>query len=106
MDGRVFSERGTSSGCSARADVLLDTTSEVPFRRFPGEVAAADTSDMSFDVPGRLIEFPAMQGMTVKYGTLLGRLDETNFIARVPRGPISTPRTPNSPGGVNCNNAA
>ena len=62
---------------------VLDTTTEVPFRRFPGEVAAADTSDMSFDVPGRLIEFPATQGMTFKYGALLGRLDETNFVARV-----------------------
>ena len=62
---------------------VLDTTSEVPFRRFPGEVAAADTSEMSFDVPGRLIEFPATQGMTFKYGALLGRVDETNFVARV-----------------------
>ena len=81
------------AGCSPKEEPIpvvppvqtfvLDTTSEVPFRRFPGEVAAADTSDMSFDVPGRLIEFPATQGMTFKYGALLGRLDETNFVARV-----------------------
>ena len=38
---------------------------------------------MSFDVPGRLIEFPATQGMVFKFGELLGRLDETNFVARV-----------------------
>jgi membrane fusion protein, multidrug efflux system len=63
--------------------IVLGTTSEVPFRRFPGEVAAADTSNMSFDVPGRLIEFPATQGMVFKFGELLGRLDETNFAARV-----------------------
>ena len=63
--------------------IVLSTTSEVPFRRFPGEVAAADTSNMSFDVPGRLIEFPATQGMVYKFGELLGRLDETNFVARV-----------------------
>ena len=63
--------------------IVLNTASDVPFRRFPGEVAAADTSNMSFDVSGRLIEFPATQGMVFKFGELLGRLDETNFIARV-----------------------
>ena len=62
---------------------VLGTSSEAPFRRFPGEVGAADTSNMSFDVPGRLIEFPATQGMVFKYGDLLGRLDEANFVARV-----------------------
>ena len=62
---------------------VLGASSEAPFRRFPGEVGAADTSNMSFDVPGRLIEFPATQGMVFKYGALLGRLDETNFVARV-----------------------
>jgi RND family efflux transporter MFP subunit len=63
--------------------IVLSTATETPFRRFPGEVAAADTSEMSFDVPGRLIEFPATQGMVFKFGELLGRLDETNFVARV-----------------------
>jgi membrane fusion protein, multidrug efflux system len=62
---------------------VLGASSEAPFRRFPGEVAASDSSNMSFDVPGRLIEFPATQGMVCKYGELLGRLDETNFVARV-----------------------
>jgi multidrug efflux system membrane fusion protein len=62
---------------------VLGTSGEAPFRRFPGEVAAADSSNMSFDVPGRLIEFPATQGMVFKYGELLGRLDATNFVARV-----------------------
>jgi membrane fusion protein, multidrug efflux system len=82
------------SGCSPEKEptpaippvqtFVIATTSEAPFRRFPGEVAAADTSNMSFDVPGRLIEFPASQeGMVVKKGDLLGRLDETNFVARV-----------------------
>ncbi|MGB8463809.1 MAG: efflux RND transporter periplasmic adaptor subunit [Terrimicrobiaceae bacterium] len=62
---------------------VLSKAGDAPFRRFPGEVSAADTSDMSFDVPGRLIEFPATQGVVYKYGELLGRLDETNFVARV-----------------------
>lgn len=82
------------SGCSREKEpvaavppvrtFVLSTTSDAPFRRFPGEVVAADTSNLSFDVPGRLIEFPGGQdGLVVKKGQLLGRLDETNFVARV-----------------------
>jgi len=63
--------------------LVLAPPAESPFRRFPGEVAAADTSEMSFDVAGRLIEVPARQLPVVKRGDLLGRLDETNFVARV-----------------------
>jgi membrane fusion protein, multidrug efflux system len=53
------------------------------FRRFPGEVLAARTSEMSFDVAGRLIERPAVQGMVAVKGTLLARVDPENFEARV-----------------------
>lgn len=52
------------------------------FRRFPGEVSAVRTSQMSFDVAGRLIERPATQGMMAKKGELLARLDPENFAAR------------------------
>ncbi len=63
---------------------VLNENAEASFRRFPGEVAAADTSNLSFDVPGRLIEFPGSQeGLVVKKGDLLGRLDEANFVAKV-----------------------
>lgn len=63
--------------------LALAQAGDAAFRRFPGEVAAADTSNLSFDVPGRLIEFPGGQdGLVVKKGDLLGRLDETNFKAR------------------------
>ena len=51
---------------------VLNENSEASFRRFPGEVAAADTSNLSFDVPGRLIEFPGSQeGLVVKRGICL-----------------------------------
>ncbi len=62
--------------------VLLESQ-ETPFRRFPGEVQAAESTEMSFDVPGRLIEFPARQGQTVKKGDLLARLDAENFESRL-----------------------
>lgn len=53
------------------------------FRRFPGEVKAVRTSEMSFDVGGRLIERPAQQGMEAKQGDLLAQLDPENFAARL-----------------------
>ncbi len=53
------------------------------FRRFPGEVVAERTFEMSFDVPGRMIERPALQGMTAQKGTLLARLDPERFEARL-----------------------
>ena len=63
---------------------VLTENSEAIVRRFPGEVVAADTSNLSFDVPGRLIEFPGShEGLVVKRGDLLGRLDDANFVARV-----------------------
>lgn len=75
--------------------LVLGVSSEAPFRRFPGEVAAADSSDMSFEVAGRLIEFPATQGMTVKKGDLLARLDPANFTARADaaQADLTTART-------------
>ncbi len=53
------------------------------FRRFPGEVVALRTTQMSFDVAGRMIERPATQGMTAARGELLARLDPENFEARL-----------------------
>jgi hypothetical protein len=87
--------------------IVLSTTSEVPFRRFPGEVAAADTSNMSFDVPGRLIEFPAHRGWFTNSGNCSGALTKQILSpGSIPRAQILTMRTPNSPGGVNCTNVA
>lgn len=62
--------------------LVLGQSGEAPFRRFPGEVTATDSLEMSFEVSGRLIEFPATQGMSAAKGELLGQLDQTNFTAR------------------------
>jgi RND family efflux transporter MFP subunit len=62
---------------------VITENSEAAIRRFPGEVVAANTSNLSFDVPGRLIEFPGShEGLMVKRGDLLGRLDDANFVAQ------------------------
>jgi len=62
--------------------ILLQDVQESPFRRFPGEVMSARVGRLSFDVPGRLIEFPLHDGQVVKKGDLIGQLDPADFIAR------------------------
>jgi multidrug efflux pump subunit AcrA (membrane-fusion protein) len=75
-----------TTGCSKKPEVvatvvqpvntiILETASEAAFRRFPGEVMAARTGRLSFDVPGRLIEFPVHDGQIVKEGDLIGQFD-------------------------------
>lgn len=81
------------SGCSEAPEVetppaavrttVLGQQITSPFRRFPGEVSALQTSEMSFDVAGRLIERPASQGAVFAQGDLLARLDPENFQASV-----------------------
>jgi RND family efflux transporter MFP subunit len=62
---------------------VVGLTPETPFRRFPGEVQASDSAEISFRVAGRINEFPATQGVNVETGTLLGRLEPETFQARV-----------------------
>lgn len=55
---------------------------EASFRSFPGEVAAISNGRLSFDVGGRLIEFPVYDGKLVQPGDLIGRLDPTDYQAQ------------------------
>jgi len=81
------------SGCSREEEaeapvrgvqtLVLGSGVSDPFRRFPGEISAAQTSQMSFDVSGRMIERPARQGLVVAQGDLLARLDPENFESRL-----------------------
>ncbi len=52
---------------------------QAPRLYFPGTVEAGSEVDLSFEVGGRLVEFPVRRGMTVKKGDVLGRLDPSNF---------------------------
>jgi RND family efflux transporter MFP subunit len=54
---------------------------ETPFRSFPGEVVSPRTGRLSFEVSGRLAEFPIQIGQLVKKGDLIGQLDTADFIA-------------------------
>jgi RND family efflux transporter MFP subunit len=54
---------------------------KTPFRSFPGEVVSPRTGRLSFEVSGRLVEFPIQNGQLVKKGDLIGQLDTADFIA-------------------------
>ncbi|WP_404384131.1 efflux RND transporter periplasmic adaptor subunit [Caenispirillum salinarum] len=48
-------------------------------RRFPARVEAAQTSTVSFQVPGKIAEFPVREGETVEEGALIAALDATDY---------------------------
>ncbi|QIF02420.1 efflux RND transporter periplasmic adaptor subunit [Roseimicrobium sp. ORNL1] len=59
----------------------LPEVGEAPFRSFPGEVTAEHNVNLSFDVGGRLVDFPVYDGKVVKPGDLIGQLDQNDFRA-------------------------
>jgi len=56
----------------SEASVLLQ-------RRFTGRVDAVSTIDLSFQVPGRLVEFPAREGVLIPKGQLIAALGKHDF---------------------------
>ncbi len=51
-------------------------------REYPGKISAAQTAELSFDVPGTILEIPVREGQKVAKGTLLARLDARDYTAR------------------------
>jgi len=50
-------------------------------REYPGQVRAAEEVQLSFEVPGRLIELNAREGEHMAAGALIGALDPTDYEA-------------------------
>lgn len=50
---------------------------------YPGEISAVQHSEMAFEVPGKIIEFPVREGQQVEKGELLARLDPRDFDAEL-----------------------
>ncbi|MCK7614822.1 efflux RND transporter periplasmic adaptor subunit [Roseibium sediminicola] len=48
-------------------------------RRFAGRVAAVQTVDLSFQVPGKLVKLPVLESQQVKEGDLIASLDTTDY---------------------------
>ena len=51
--------------------------------RFPGVVDASTGVDLSFEVSGRIIEFPVSRGQHVTKGQVLARLDDRDYANQV-----------------------
>jgi RND family efflux transporter MFP subunit len=47
---------------------------------FVGQVEAAQTIDMTFRVPGPLVELPVREGQTIKAGSLIAAIDDTDYV--------------------------
>ncbi len=48
---------------------------------YPGEIQGAQNAELAFEVPGRLIELPAEEGIKVTENQLLAKLDPADFQA-------------------------
>lgn len=46
---------------------------------YPGEIQGAQNVNIAFEVPGRIIEMPAQEGIEVSTGDVLARLDPADF---------------------------
>lgn len=61
------------------ASAIVGSAVERPPLYFPGTVGADAQVDLSFEVPGRIVEFPAVRGREVAKGELLAALDPSDF---------------------------
>lgn len=52
-------------------------------RDYPGVVQAVQSSDLGFEVPGRIEEFPVLEGQRVARGALVARLDPADYVAQL-----------------------
>ena len=59
--------------------MLVGPPPRVPSIHFPGVVDARAGVDLSFEVGGRIVEFPATRGLDVKEGDVLARLDDRDY---------------------------
>ena len=80
--------------------LVVGTTVAKPTLYFPGTVQAVSEVDLSFEVGGRLIEFPARRGMVVDKGDLLARLDPRNFENQVKNAEADLERAKSSLGRI------
>lgn len=50
-------------------------------REYPGRIRAVQYSEMGFEVPGRIVEFPVTEGSRVQKGQVLARIDARDYEA-------------------------
>jgi len=52
-------------------------------REYPGTVKAAQTAEMAFEVPGKIVEFRYVEGSDVPEGEVIARLDPRDYQTRL-----------------------
>ena len=57
----------------------LDASAGPGTLEYPGKVSPAQHADMAFEVAGRIVEFPVIEGQSVEEGALLARLDPRDY---------------------------
>ncbi len=65
--------------------MVVESDMEDLQRSYPGRVRAHKRAELSFKVPGRLIEIAVEEGSEVKKGQLLARLDPADYRAQLKR---------------------
>ena len=58
-------------------------------RRFFGRIAARETVDLSFEVGGRLVTLPVVEGETIPQGTVVAALETETFERAVVRAELA-----------------
>jgi RND family efflux transporter MFP subunit len=61
--------------------MTIDTKGAVEVLEYSGTVSAAQHSEMAFEVPGKITDFPVIEGQIVKKGDLLVRIDPRDMEA-------------------------
>jgi len=61
--------------------MTIDTQGAVEVLEYSGTVSAAQHSEMAFEVPGKITDFPVIEGQIVKKGDFLVRIDPRDMAA-------------------------
>jgi RND family efflux transporter MFP subunit len=61
--------------------ITLSTLQGGESASYPGEIQGAQNVNIAFEVPGRIVEMPAREGIEVTRGDVLARLDAADFQA-------------------------
>ncbi|MEE9152527.1 MAG: biotin/lipoyl-binding protein [candidate division NC10 bacterium] len=79
------SEKPVEEGPVARPVKILTIggPNSAGWREYPGSIKGAQTAEMAFEVSGRIIERPVKEGEKVKKGTVLARLDDRGYVAKL-----------------------
>jgi RND family efflux transporter MFP subunit len=61
--------------------MTIDTKGTVEVLEYSGTISAAQHSEMAFEVPGKITDFPVIEGQIVEKGDLLVRIDPRDMAA-------------------------